>query len=156
MPRGRPKKDGALSHAERQALYRQRVTKNQSVTEIVTEIPAETITPAPDPFEAVNHVTEIPLPVATVAEGVTSSVTYADKLKVEPGLLRDRMALRARLDALKEEWAACQRRGDYVGCRRVNEEREPLFEALWALEKDMSDRYWFPTRIIGQGQSFAK
>jgi len=156
MPRGRPKKDGALSHAERQALYRQRVTKNQSVTEIVTEIPAETITPAPDPFEAVNHVTEIPLPVATVAEVVTSSVTYVDKLKVEPGLLRDRMALRAWLDVLREEWTACQRVGDYAGCRRVNDEREPLFEAIWALEKDLPDRYWFPSRIQNVGQSFAK
>jgi len=147
MPGGRPKKERALSAAERKLKWK----ASQG-----TKTPDSGTKTLVAGTETVNHVTEIPLPVATVAEGVTSSVTYADKLKVEPGLLRDRMALRARLDALKEEWAACQRRGDYVGCRRVNEEREPLFEALWALEKDMSDRYWFPTRIIGQGQSFAK
>ena len=157
MPGGRPKKERALSAAERKLKWKaSQGTKTPDSGTKTLVAGTETVNRSQSTKNPGWSESLLVQPVATVAEVVTSSVTYVDKLKVEPGLLRDRMALRARLDALKEEWAACQRRGDYVGCRRVNEEREPLFEALWALEKDMSDRYWFPTRIIGQGQSFAK
>ena len=70
--------------------------------------------------------------------------------------INTRQSLRARLDAYREEYLSAARRQDWDVCTRVNFEREPLFYELWQLEAGLppEKRYWFPARVINQGQVF--
>ena len=86
-------------------------------------------------------------PVPVVTPWVTPRVLPAS-------MPRD--ALRERLDRLRGEYGRCQSAQDWDGCRAVNVERDPLFRALWAIEKGLgeSERYWMPARYQNEGQSF--
>ena len=125
-----PKRRTAEEMAEYQRARRARVTPPVTPPVLVTPAVEEPVTPAGS---------------VTPRQGVT-------------GKSPTRVYLRAELDRLKARYTVFQRAMDWDGCTAVNAEREPLFTALWAIERELpvGERYWVPARIQNAGLSFAR
>ena len=143
MPKQRTREEMAAYQKARRLRVKPGVTPAQDVTPgphfgVVVPI---LVTPGVTPDE--KPVTPVPV----VTPWVTPRVLPAS-------MPRD--ALRERLDRLRGEYGRCQSAQDWDGCRAVNVERDPLFRALWAIEKGLgeSERYWMPARYQNEGQSF--
>lgn len=125
----------AQYHRERRANLR----ANQGLT---AQTPPESANPDPQPSqETANRAN----PLAQTANPRANPIPTT------------RAELRARLTGLEMTYREAQQRQDWAVCRAVNEDREPLFVALWELERELpeSEQYWFPARIRNAGAAFA-
>ena len=102
---------------------------------------------------------------AGLTPGLTSEpeTVRPDITDVRPGSLvrpatgMTRQELRDQLDVLKWEYGVHQRAMNWEACKAVNARRDPLFQALWVIERHEApeSRYWMPARFQNEGQTFA-
>lgn len=148
------------SPAEKQAAYRQRNVTGNVTPEVTIGTQAVTPVPGENPSMGTDadkwRAGQSPAPMARGTYGESRPFDPIGS-NVWPGMEPERARLRGELDRLRAEYGRYQKAMDWEGCKAVNEEREPLFAALWKLERGLpsGERYFFPARIMSEGQGFA-